>query len=167
MTSVHNTLFWKTVKMLGKLWHSKSLLESQQCTCKRQRHMGRQDREKQNKEILTLIDWTLDLINGPCRSAAGRPTCQWEEPRIISKLWVNEWYSPESGKPSTTIMKYVSEALTGQLICEISSLAVLGVIFFFWYRVSQIHVMDSTFYNSSRINCFKPSKIQDTLFLSW
>ena len=33
--------------------------------------------------------------------------------------------------------------------------------------MGQIQITDSTFYNSSSINCCKPSGIQNTLFLGW
>lgn len=58
---------------------------------------------------------------------------------MYQKHWLSEWY-----------VKFLSGC---------------GGSYFFWYRVGQIQITDSTFCNSSSINCCKPSKIQDTLFL--
>lgn len=58
---------------------------------------------------------------------------------MYQKRWLSEWY-----------VKFLSGC---------------GGSYFFWYRVGQIQITDSTFYNSSSINCCKPSEIQNTLFL--
>lgn len=72
----------------------------------------------------------------------------------------------ELGEASAVIMKYVSRALALWVIRKVSPLPVVGAIFFS-YRVGQIRITDSTFYNSSSINCCNPSKIRNILFLGW
>lgn len=79
---------------------------------------------------------------------------------------MNEWYGTLGlEKPQLWSWNmYQKHWLSGWYIKF--SLCLCWKLFFFWYRVGQIQITESTFCNSSSINCCKPSEIQNAFF-SW
>lgn len=80
---------------------------------------------------------------------------------------MNEWYGTLGlEKPQLWSWNmYQKHWLSGWYIKF--SLCLCWKLFFFWYRVGQIQITESTFCNSSSINCCKPSEIQNAFFLGW